>query len=529
MDSHTTSVRVAVRIRPPIPSPRDTISSPPPTPSSNHSSGGFWENQGGTSNVVVTASSNVSLNVMKASAPQPGIAAASAVAAEGHWDFDAVYGDEASQTTLFNSEVSPLISWFMEGFNVTLFAYGQTGSGKTYSMGTDPTPPRRLSASSTQTLLPDLDEDMGILPRALESIFAAIAKDEDSGDMRSGYQHGGEGWGWVAGESGVKEQITIREDKDGKLSVVGAAEVIVTTCEEAMRYLIAGSRTRTTASTAMNDRSSRSHAIFTLTLRSTRPRRTTAMISPTRRSKPYATITSKFHFVDLAGSERVIHALAEVGEGSSGTGMGVNGQFVGNVKVVPYRDSKLTRFLQDSLGGNSRTVMLSCISPSELDLPETISTLRYASRARGIKNRARVNVVVEPTAAMLASAAATEARLVGEVEELRGRLREALERAERAEREVGVLKGVERGESVETLVREERGGKEVDEEEEEDEEDGEGDEDVELFTRYARLRDHIRQLKGLVGSALAVGSGAKGVQVESTEGAKGGMCGVLEV
>ncbi|KAJ3107326.1 hypothetical protein HDU96_007941 [Phlyctochytrium bullatum] len=752
----TTSVRVAVRIRPPpCPAPlgspptlasvtspsRSSLdaSSPPTTPSTPVT---FWgsDAQGPAPATVVTATSPASLHVLKASTPQPGIAAATALAAEGNWEFDAVYGGDVNQSTIFYSEVSPLISWFLEGFNVTLLAYGQTGSGKTYSMGTDitssavrrasnfslPTSPIR-TASATSLKVEDVDEaatvedkppivpiaasqltaeptddettqsshpaSMGIIPRALEAIFASVAKDHADADANvrhelrvSFLELYNEEWvdllkqgGNAAGASGPPggvmrgawassimslldsgSQITIREDKDGKLTVHGASEIAVANFEEAMKYLMAGSRARTTASTAMNDRSSRSHAIFTLTLKTTRPRRSR---SPQRKSsaaapsakpttpKPtsdgWMVVTSKFHFVDLAGSERlkrtkntgdrkaegiainqgllvlgrVIHALSEVGEGSERAGsagaVGANGQYVGAVKVVPYRDSKLTRFLQDSLGGNSRTVMLACISPTEADLPETISTLRYASRARGIRNRAKVNLVLEQQQqkekdAIVAAAAATEAKLLGEVAELRAALKEVEERARTAEEEAMRLRGelgevVRAKEEAERVAKEKIAGVDVAVGTEEavlssssssstllqppsrdasaaeapgslkgaeklltlddvallspasdatatdsqpgtaedippsvtaadslpplppkspfdyleylgfsngaaTAEDVDDDEDLALLTRYARLRDRVKELKGLVGSALAVGSGARRVE-----------------
>ncbi|KAJ3218051.1 hypothetical protein HDU67_006751 [Dinochytrium kinnereticum] len=622
----TTSVRVAVRIRPPNPqtsvlsptrSPFDATS-PPSTPTT--ASSGLWEGAMTTFSTVVEASSGTSLNVMKASAPQPGIAAASAVAAEGHWDFDAVYGEEANQ----NDRKHP------PNLIPSQIKSGQTGSGKTYSMGTDPTghllrrlstpttlfssSPTRTTSSSTlsgitspTTYPDDIDDaskphlsvdpedtsatpEMGIIPRAMEEIFSAIRRDHQEEGVRhevkvSYLELYNEEWvdllkpapsagtpgsvvrgAWTMSGTSGGEQISIREDKDGKLSVVGAVEASVSSFEEAMKFLICGSRSRTTASTAMNDRSSRSHAIFTLTLKTTRPRRLANSTSPLRRqstplkSTPcrssegggWAIMTSKFHFVDLAGSERlkrtrntgdrkaegiainqgllvlgrVIHALSEVGDAEKGP-VGVNGH---------------------------RTVMLACISPTESDLPETISTLRYASRARGIRNRAKVNLVLDQQQqrekdAIVAAAAATEARLLGEVAELRVALKEARERAERAEAELVKIrregpvdggKGLSVSSSSDTLMARisvgveervnplisldgvEEKGKVVEIDvttspvpfDEEDEEDQ--NEDVELFARYARLRDHIRQLKGLVGNALAVGS-----RVQTVEGIDG--------
>lgn len=191
-----------------------------------------------------------------------------------------------------------------------------------------------------------------------------------------------------------------------------------------MECLTKGTQHRTTAATAMNEHSSRSHAIFTITLQQTvidssKDNETKSSSSSTTVSKSTKSnantksngqpvqITSKFHFVDLAGSERLKRTLSTGTRASEGIAINQGLLVLGKVitalteqssatdaqKVfVPYRDSKLTRLLQNSLGGNSKTVMIACVSPSKKDLPETVNTLKYATRARKIKNKCRINI-----------------------------------------------------------------------------------------------------------------------------------------
>ena len=191
------------------------------------------------------------------------------------------------------------------------------------------------------------------------------------------------------------KKIGIREDmtgdivltgvKEERIPVIGESEEVLT--RAILNILHQGALGRTTKSTAMNLQSSRSHAIFTLTLRQTR--------GPTQ-------LVSKLNFVDLAGSERLKRTGAEGDRAKESISINSGLLALGNVisalsdpnkrnMHIPYRDSKLTRLLQDSLGGNSKTVMIACVSPADIDLNETVNTLRYAQRARFIKNKAQIN------------------------------------------------------------------------------------------------------------------------------------------
>lgn len=191
----------------------------------------------------------------------------------------------------------------------------------------------------------------------------------------------------------------IHEDTTGSISIAGATIRPLKGPQDALNCLQQGALARTTASTNMNELSSRSHALFTILIRRQRVMSADESGSP---EDDLETLTSKFHFVDLAGSERLKRTGATGERAREGISINCGLLALGNVISalgdvtkkalhVPYRDSKLTRLLQDSLGGNSQTVMLACISPSDRDFMETLNTLKYANRARNIKNRVQIN------------------------------------------------------------------------------------------------------------------------------------------
>ena len=191
------------------------------------------------------------------------------------------------------------------------------------------------------------------------------------------------------------------------LSQVGVTSRTVSSEEETMQCLKKGAFNRTTASTNMNDQSSRSHAIFSIYLQQQRQAKAENVFhieGQEAQANPddFETLSAKFHFVDLAGSERLKRTGATGDRAKEGISINCGLLALGNVisalgdesrKVshVPYRDSKLTRLLQDSLGGNSRTLMIACVSPSDRDFMETLNTLKYANRARNIKNKVTAN------------------------------------------------------------------------------------------------------------------------------------------
>lgn len=310
--------------------------------------------------------------------------------------YDCVFDTDSSQNEIYENCVASTVESSLEGYNATVLAYGQTGSGKTYTMGSG------------------FDVDMGnkqigIIPRAIHHLFDSI---------QNRIQQAREN-GVVAPEFKVSAQFMelyneevidlfnpgynkekvykIHEDPCGGIVVKGVTFKNVTSAEEALKFLRLGALSRTTASTQMNTQSSRSHAIFTLHIKQQR-----LVPSSDSNINEFETFTAKFHFVDLAGSERLKRTGATGERAKEGININCGLLALGNVISalgdkskkalhVPYRDSKLTRLLQDSLGGNSRTVMIACVSPSDRDFMETLNTLKYANRARNIKNKIVIN------------------------------------------------------------------------------------------------------------------------------------------
>ncbi|KAI8349230.1 P-loop containing nucleoside triphosphate hydrolase protein [Choanephora cucurbitarum] len=304
--------------------------------------------------------------------------------------FDYVYPPHITQSDVYQSCIQPLFEQYTKGCNATVLAYGQTGSGKTYSMGT-------AGHSNSDTNSPD----SGIVPRFAGNLFEWIEQHRDEMKTHqvkvSFLELYNEDMIDLLDPKGTNSMISIREDANGNISWSGIHEEPVQSSVDLLNCLLQGSVSRTTASTDMNSNSSRSHAIFSVTLVQDIKTEFNGEIISKR-------LESKFHFVDLAGSERLKKTNA-VGERAR-EGISINSGLLalGNVisalgdeskrqqqQHVPYRNSKLTRLLQDSLGGNSQTLMLACVSPAESNTNETLSTLKYANRAKNITNTVVVN------------------------------------------------------------------------------------------------------------------------------------------
>jgi kinesin family member 21 len=335
--------------------------------------------------------------------------------------FDYVYGGESEQRKLFEESIVPLLDACLEGHNSTVFAYGQTGSGKSYTMGTAMMDHRHPWTDRNQGSESDsIQSDLGVIPRAMYYLFEKIRDDIKavSESRMSTTTNSGDGVNYdvkvtflelynedlldllASWESKPQVQpLVIREEFGGGIYVAGVAEINVKTVEAALECLKSGLASRKTASTDMNDMSSRSHAIFTVSIE----RLHYAVVDSSEPPVHTFSVKSKFHFVDLAGSERLKRTNA-IGERAK-EGIAINQGLLalGNVISalsensrkgghIPYRDSKLTRLLQDSLGGNSRTLMIVCISPVESSFAESINSLNYASRAKNIKNRSIVSL-----------------------------------------------------------------------------------------------------------------------------------------
>uniref|UniRef100_A0A673YXT0 Kinesin-like protein n=1 Tax=Salmo trutta TaxID=8032 RepID=A0A673YXT0_SALTR len=305
------------------------------------------------------------------------------VGIEKAFTYDYVFDPTTEQEEVFNSAVSPLLCGLFKGYHATVLAYGQTGSGKTFSMG------------GTYTSAQENEPTVGVIPRVVRMIFQEREKHTDCEfSLAVSYlEIYNEDILDLLCPSVSKDKpsnINIREDPKEGIKIVGLTEREVFSANEMVGCLELGNSARTVGSTAMNAASSRSHAIFTITLEQS------------------DNVVSKLHLVDLAGSERQKKTKAEGDRLKEGISINRGLLSLGNVisalgdenkkgTFVPYRDSKLTRLLQDSLGGNSHTLMIACVSPADSNIEETINTLRYADRARKIKNKPVVNV--DPRAA----------------------------------------------------------------------------------------------------------------------------------
>ncbi|KAL3314039.1 Kinesin-like protein kif21b [Cichlidogyrus casuarinus] len=352
--------------------------------------------------------------------------------------FDNVFEPDSRQENIFECIAKPLIDGVLKGYNATIIAYGQTGSGKTFTMGT-----------STEYFRSD--EDLGIIPRAITYLFEQISQVNDAQFQVSAqfieiYNENLIDLLNPAMDEASKKLLRIHENTDGQIYLTGVTSKLVTSLADTLRCLSDGSKFRQTGCTLMNAQSSRSHAIFTLVVRQQRSsfapppdgdpeppvekavdrhiavqyrlQVCAALMSGFQQAagsnkenelpevlqqvSDLETLTAKFHFVDLAGSERMHKTGATGLRAKEGISINCGLLALGNVisaladvekrgMHVPYRDSKLTRLLQDSLGGNSQTAMIACVSPSDLNFLETCSTIRYANRAKNIKNKVSVN------------------------------------------------------------------------------------------------------------------------------------------
>ncbi|XP_037910484.1 kinesin-like protein Klp98A isoform X2 [Hermetia illucens] len=300
-----------------------------------------------------------------------------------YWSFDANDGHFASQEQVYLDLGTDVVDSAFEGYNACVFAYGQTGSGKTFTM---------MGSS----------DNPGLIPRICHELFARMKVGLESG---TGYKtHASyleiynERVKDLLGPAAVGHGLRVREHRSLGPYVENLSQHAVNDYEEILECINRGNIQRTTASTNMNDTSSRSHAIFTITF----------VQAGYMNDMPSETV-SKIHLVDLAGSERanatgatgqrlkegahINKSLVTLGSVISALADQSNRTELTNKRVlyIPYRDSVLTWLLKDSLGGNSKTIMIAAISPADCNYGETLSTLRYANRAKNIINKPTIN------------------------------------------------------------------------------------------------------------------------------------------
>nr|CAI5852497.1 unnamed protein product [Callosobruchus analis] len=295
---------------------------------------------------------------------------------EKKYAFDRVFKPTASQIELYVNVVAPLIKDVISGYNCTVFAYGQTGTGKTYTMTGD-----KCSIIKNWKE----DEDAGIIPRAAHHIFYELDRMKMSNyTIKVSYI---ELYNEEIRDLLSNDENTLQlYNNDSKgLIINGLNEITCYNSADVCKELQRGILKRQVAPTLMNHQSSRSHTVFTIYLTSTESNVAGEDILK----------YGKINLVDLAGSENIVKAgckdlraqeLANINKSLLTLGRVIQSLADKNHKHIPYRDSKLTRILQDSLGGNTKTVIIATVSPAHTSHEETANTLEYAMRARDIKN-----------------------------------------------------------------------------------------------------------------------------------------------
>ncbi|KAK8553977.1 hypothetical protein V6N13_072899 [Hibiscus sabdariffa] len=306
--------------------------------------------------------------------------------------FDKVFGPSAQQKDLYDQAVIPIVNEVLEGFNCTIFAYGQTGTGKTYTMEGEC---KRAKTSPTR----ELPSGAGVIPRAVKQIFDTLEGQNAEYSVKVTFLElyneeitdllAPEEITKVVLEEKQKKQLPLMEDGKGGVLVRGLEEEIVTSASEIFTLLERGSAKRRTAETLLNKQSSRSHSLFTITIH----------IKEATPEGEELIKCGKLNLVDLAGSENISRSGAREGRAREAGEINKSLLTLGRVITalvehlghIPYRDSKLTRLLRDSLGGRTKTCIIATVSPAVHCLEETLSTLDYAHRAKNIKNKPEVN------------------------------------------------------------------------------------------------------------------------------------------
>ncbi|CAH2058909.1 unnamed protein product [Thlaspi arvense] len=301
--------------------------------------------------------------------------------------FDKVFGPKAQQRSIYDQAIAPIVHEVLEGFSCTVFAYGQTGTGKTYTM-----------EGGMRKKGGDLPAEAGVIPRAVRHIFETLEAQNADYNMKVTFLelYNEEVTDLLAqdessrsSEDKQRKPVSLMEDGKGCVVLRGLEEEVVYSANDIYALLERGSSKRRTADTLLNKRSSRSHSVFTITVH----------IKEESLGDEELIKCGKLNLVDLAGSENILRSgsrdgrareAGEINKSLLTLGRVINA-LVEHSSHIPYRDSKLTRLLRDSLGGKTKTCIIATISPSAHSLEETLSTLDYAYRAKNIKNKPEAN------------------------------------------------------------------------------------------------------------------------------------------
>jgi len=355
---------------------------------------------------------------------------------EHTFTFDRCFGPDSLQTEVYDHTGRPIVNDVLEGYYGTVFAYGQTGSGKTFTM------------EGVQG-----DEDKkGITPRAVEHLFDEVQRCGDTEEVTISVSYVEiylEKIRDLLDKSKVKANLEVRVDVKRGVYIDGAVETVVNSDAQLLGVLESGSKSRHVSATGMNLESSRSHAIFMITISK-------------KNTKDLSVKTGKLFLVDLAGSEMVSKTQAKgeqleeaknINRSLSALGNVIKALTDGKSSYIPYRDSKLTRILQDSLGGSSRACLICACSPASWNMTETISTLRFGTRAKYIKNKPKRHVGYGGTHAdeLLAARQEEIDNLRAQLEDLRASEAANAKSISRYQRKYGGLPAVGDGESLEAV------------------------------------------------------------------------------
>ncbi|NXX76787.1 KIF3B protein, partial [Urocolius indicus] len=353
--------------------------------------------------------------------------------------FDAVYDWNSKQVELYDETFRPLVDSVLQGFNGTIFAYGQTGTGKTYTMeGVRGDPEKR-----------------GVIPNSFDHIFTHISRSQNQQYLvRASYLEIYQEEIRDLLSKDQSKRLELKERPDTGVYVKDLSSFVTKSVKEIEHVMNVGNQNRSVGATNMNEHSSRSHAIFVITIECSE-------LGPDGENHIRV---GKLNLVDLAGSERQTKTGAQGERLKEATKINLSLSALGNVisalvdgksTHIPYRDSKLTRLLQDSLGGNAKTVMVANIGPASYNVEETLTTLRYANRAKNIKNKPRVNE--DPKDALLREFQEEIARLKAQLEKRSiGKRKRRERRREGGDEEEDTEEGEEEGDDKDDYWREQQ-------------------------------------------------------------------------
>ena len=325
------------------------------------------------------------------------------------FEFDAVFDGTSTQDDVYTKSgiQNSIVNDLFQGYNATILAYGQTGAGKTFTMG---------------------NENDGLIPRCCQDVFDTIDTkcddavvemsyleiyNEEIRDLLTSNDVSADSTSNKVSSNTATPSLRLREMVNGDVYAEGLTCQRVTSSQQIQQIMDVASSKRMVAATAMNATSSRSHAMAIITITGILRTLSSTGDSPAESNTINKKFKSKLTLVDLAGSERIKKTGAAGDRRSEGININKSLLVLGQVVAAlaeqattttsskrsapkrkpPYRDSKLTRLLQDSLGGNSRTIMIACVSPADYNIDESINTLRYATTARSIQNTATQNIV----------------------------------------------------------------------------------------------------------------------------------------